>query len=149
MPKCDGGLGLRSLKQVNIALLGKWLWRLGKENQRLWYKVVEAKYGISRGGCDVLGPQYQFSGMWKEIVSVEDRFKPHIRYRVVSGVRISFWYGIWIRDCSFAEQFPDLFRCTRDSRRGCKPHVLRTEFHPSEELFLMLRRPNFCTSWSC
>ena len=34
-PKKEGGLGIRPLKQLNHALLGKWLWRLGEEQESL------------------------------------------------------------------------------------------------------------------
>ena len=32
----EGGLGIRLLKKMNQALLGKWLWRIGDGSQGLW-----------------------------------------------------------------------------------------------------------------
>ena len=43
-PKANGGLGIRKLTTFNKALLGKWLWRFGKEEDRLWNRVVASKY---------------------------------------------------------------------------------------------------------
>ena len=44
-PIANGGLGIRKLITFNKALLGKWLWRFGKEDDRLWRMVVALKYG--------------------------------------------------------------------------------------------------------
>ena len=33
------------IRQFNIALLGKWIWRLGYEKQGLWKEVLDSKYG--------------------------------------------------------------------------------------------------------
>jgi hypothetical protein len=49
-PIREGGLGIRNLKCFNRALLGKWLWRYACEPGAWWRKVVEAKYGLERGG---------------------------------------------------------------------------------------------------
>ena len=42
-PKKEGGLGLMSIKLMSQALLGKWLWRLGEEQNSLWGQVIHAK----------------------------------------------------------------------------------------------------------
>ncbi|GAU31357.1 hypothetical protein TSUD_19020 [Trifolium subterraneum] len=44
-----GGLGVRQLKERNVALLGKWCWRLLVDRERLWYRVLAARYGVERG----------------------------------------------------------------------------------------------------
>lgn len=41
----EGGLGLKRLGVLNLALLGKWLWRFMDENHGLWRRVVVCKYG--------------------------------------------------------------------------------------------------------
>jgi hypothetical protein len=45
----DGGLGVRQLKEFNIALLGKWCWRLLVDRGGLWYRVLVARYGEEAG----------------------------------------------------------------------------------------------------
>ena len=45
MPKANGGLGIRKLTTFNKVLLGKWLWRFGVEENRLWRRVVALKFG--------------------------------------------------------------------------------------------------------
>uniref|UniRef100_A0A2N9IA19 DRBM domain-containing protein n=1 Tax=Fagus sylvatica TaxID=28930 RepID=A0A2N9IA19_FAGSY len=48
-PIKDGGLGNRKLLDFNRALLGKWLWRFGLEETRLWCCVLVAKHGLNLG----------------------------------------------------------------------------------------------------
>jgi len=49
-PKVSEGLGVRNMIQFNRALLGKWLWRFTIERDALWRKVIDTKYGSTRGG---------------------------------------------------------------------------------------------------
>ena len=45
MPIANGGLGIRKLTTFNKALLEKWLWCFGIEENRLWRRVVAGKFG--------------------------------------------------------------------------------------------------------
>uniref|UniRef100_A0A7N2KWM9 Nascent polypeptide-associated complex subunit beta n=1 Tax=Quercus lobata TaxID=97700 RepID=A0A7N2KWM9_QUELO len=45
-----GGLGIQKIGLFNQALLGNWLWRFGKESNRLWRQVIVTKYDVARGG---------------------------------------------------------------------------------------------------
>ena len=44
-----GGLGVRRIREFNIALLGKWCWRLLEDRDSLWFRVLEARYGTEGG----------------------------------------------------------------------------------------------------
>ncbi|MCH87828.1 ribonuclease H protein, partial [Trifolium medium] len=44
-PKADGGLGIRDHKVVNLALLGKWRWRLLCGGQGIWKDILLERYG--------------------------------------------------------------------------------------------------------
>ena len=46
----SGGLWIRKIRLFNEALLGKWLWRFGIEEDALWRQVIEMKYGCVWGG---------------------------------------------------------------------------------------------------
>jgi len=41
----DGGLGIIDLRVFNLALLGKWIWRLGTDKGGLWKEILVSKYG--------------------------------------------------------------------------------------------------------
>ena len=44
-----GGLGIRKLTTFNKALLGKWLWCFGVEENCLWRRVITMKFGEEWG----------------------------------------------------------------------------------------------------
>jgi hypothetical protein len=44
-----GGLGVRRIRDFNIALLGKWCWRLLVDCDRMWFRVLSARYGVEDG----------------------------------------------------------------------------------------------------
>lgn len=57
--KLEGGLGIRSLRHMNQALLGKWLWWKVDEMEGLWRTVVMEKYGFQRDEWEVHGAAYK------------------------------------------------------------------------------------------
>jgi hypothetical protein len=60
---------------MNLSLLAKWRWRLIKDGNPLWNKVLEDKYRSRIGGladmAEVSWSQY-ISRWWKELMSLEE-----------------------------------------------------------------------------
>ncbi|KEH19162.1 hypothetical protein MTR_8g442450 [Medicago truncatula] len=44
-----GGLGTRQMREFNMALLGKWCWRMLMDRGGLCFRVVVARYGVEGG----------------------------------------------------------------------------------------------------
>ena len=49
-PFKTSGIGFQNLRIFNLALLGKWLWRYGTEEEAFWRRSILVKYGSSLGG---------------------------------------------------------------------------------------------------
>jgi len=41
--KDKGGLGVIDIRKFNLALLGKWIWRLKSEKRSLWKNILDSK----------------------------------------------------------------------------------------------------------
>ncbi|MCI32032.1 receptor-like kinase, partial [Trifolium medium] len=65
-----GGLGVRRLREFNLALLGKWCWRMLEDREGLWFRVLAARYGVERGRLRAGGARG--SSWWREIVRIRD-----------------------------------------------------------------------------
>jgi len=113
-PKREGGLGIRSLQDMNKALQAMWLWRFAKEDNTLWKNMVKLKYGIDRlGRWSKTSTHAHGVGCWKSIISGLDQFKSLVNFEVNDGSRAYFWYDVWCEDRPFKDQFPTLFRMAR------------------------------------
>ena len=73
-PKKERGLGIRPLKEMNLALLGKWPWRIGDDDHSLWKQVIFSKYDISRDGWLTRDPLTRFAALWRGILTVKEAF---------------------------------------------------------------------------
>ncbi|GAU27943.1 hypothetical protein TSUD_146580 [Trifolium subterraneum] len=65
-----GGLGVRRLREFNIALLGKWCWRMLVDRGGLWFRLLAARYGLEIGRLRAGGRSG--SSWWREIVRIRD-----------------------------------------------------------------------------
>src|ERR1044072_7576368 len=61
-PKNEGGLGIKDMKLFNLALLGKWRWRMLTEKHSLWCRILSEKYHDSVSQKDSI--------WWKDLCSV-------------------------------------------------------------------------------
>jgi hypothetical protein len=112
-----GGLGVRDLRAFNIALLGKWWWRIRNEKESLWYKVLEQKYGVNleeRITCN--------SPWYRDLISIKkyqgrggvDWFEENIRREVGDGKNTSFWKDPWVDGDTLCNHFRRLFDLSLD-----------------------------------
>lgn len=112
----EGGLGMRSIKDHNRALLAKWLWRFGNERDILWRRVVVARFGLAsiwkarwvrvRHGC----------GIWKSIQKLREVFWNCIRFNLGLGKNICFWEDSWVGEFPWKDSFRSLFSLTIDPK---------------------------------
>ena len=114
-PVAQGSLGVRKVEVVNRALLGKWLWRFGREEAHLWRRVIVAKYGEEWGGWISKKPRGAHGcSLWKDILSGWDFFHHHVE--LVAGLDnwIRFWHDNWCGNGPLKTQCPVLFACSLD-----------------------------------
>ncbi|PNY15474.1 ribonuclease H [Trifolium pratense] len=98
-PKEEGGLGIRNLKLFNIALLGKWWWRLKNEKDLLWCRVLLGRYGKDLGFV-----KNKSSLWWRDLNDIanfksqgRDRwFEDHLTKVVGNGRKTLFWNEPWV-----------------------------------------------------
>ncbi|CAJ2651349.1 unnamed protein product [Trifolium pratense] len=110
-----GGLGVRQLKEFNLALLGKWCWRMLVDREGLWFRVLAGRYGVERGRLCVGGSRG--STWWRELASLRDGggaldggwFGGHISRKVGDGSDTFFWTDPWVDGTTLRERFGRLF----------------------------------------
>jgi len=114
-PLHAGGLGAHNFIQFNRALLGKWLWRYGREREVLWRLVIDAKFESLKGGWCSKEVSGSFGvGAWKHIRRGWEKFRNFVRFEVGNGSHISFWYDWWCGDKPLKQCFPALFSIVRN-----------------------------------
>lgn len=107
--KEKGGLGVKSLSELNKALLYKWNWHFANEREALWRRVISWKFGENFGvWCS--GDLRGGFGMdlWKEIR--KKWVTPHSSACLgVGGNRLRFWEDVWSREDGLQVTFPTLY----------------------------------------
>ncbi|KAM6600830.1 hypothetical protein CsatA_020439 [Cannabis sativa] len=93
--KFDGGMGFRSLRDFNLAMLGKQGWRLLFNVESLASKVFKARY-YPHGDYlnSELGSNPSF--IWSSIFAAKDTVKLGLRKRIGSGVSVQITSDPWL-----------------------------------------------------
>lgn len=96
LPTCEGGLGLRDLKEWNLAASIFQLWRLLQPNSSsLWVQLFKAH--ILRGkGIWTLSNSKNLSWSVKKILLTRDIVKRFIKYQVGVSSRFLLWHDPWL-----------------------------------------------------
>jgi len=93
-------------KIMNDCLLDKWIWKIHKGADELWFQLIKAKYLQSGSFFTSCAGTSQF---WQGLHKIKHLFKWGAIYQVKDGKSISFWEDIWLRDVPVKTIYPDLY----------------------------------------
>jgi hypothetical protein len=102
-------LGVRRIKEFNLALLGKWCWRLLVEKESLWYRVLVARYGMRDG--QVCAGGRDSSVWWRNVSTLrwEGWFHGNVSRVLGDGRNTLFWTDVWIGEVTLRDRFSRLY----------------------------------------
>ncbi|KAL8530201.1 hypothetical protein ACS0TY_007312 [Phlomoides rotata] len=119
--KEEGGLGIREMGVFNRALLGKWVWRVFTEENRLWVRILKSKYG-GFDDWDDRGRSRRVrktgSSWWLDLCEIYrgsnegEGLKEELVRKVGNGKNTFFWWDWWVGDRRLKDMFPRLFNCS-------------------------------------
>ncbi|GAU26521.1 hypothetical protein TSUD_361540 [Trifolium subterraneum] len=121
---------LRQVREFNLALLGKWCWRMLVDREGLWFRVLAARYGVERGRLRDGGRRG--SSWWKEISRIREGgelggswFGEHVSKRVGDRSDTYFWTdpGVGV-DGEAWEWRRQLWACEEEMLRECQALLL-------------------------
>ena len=94
-PKDEGGLGLRSLREVNKVSCLKLIWRILSTQSALWVQWIH-RYLIRKGSFwSVKDSSSLGSWMWKKLLKFRPLASQLTRVDIRNGLMTSFWYDQW------------------------------------------------------
>lgn len=92
--KQEGGLGIRSLKEMNVVSVLKLLWRILSANS-LWVKWIKI-YIIRKGSIWSVKENSQLgSWIWKKILKYREKARWFSKVEVRNGKNTSLWWDNW------------------------------------------------------
>ncbi|GKB62951.1 RNA-directed DNA polymerase, eukaryota [Tanacetum coccineum] len=118
-----GGLGIGSLKALNLSLISKWLWRWRTNKDALWYHILHSIHG-SKGGDFLTYASIDTKGSWYEILkachdvnSLSIPLSSFFTRSIGEGASIKFWDEEWLGTFKLADVFPRLYAL--ESMKDC------------------------------
>lgn len=96
-PKKFGGLGFRTVREMNVAMLGKQGWKFLIEPEALVTKVFKARYFPK---CSFLeaGSGSNPSFVWTSIRAAQSLLREGTRWRIGDGGKVRVWDNPWLPD---------------------------------------------------
>ena len=92
--KNEGGLGIKSLHQMNLAFLAKLCWKMLKEKESLWVRVVSQKYIHNDAQVTSFKSKTLSSNVWQGLIRAAPDLNMRVRGLVTNGRDMSFWLDV-------------------------------------------------------
>lgn len=92
-----GGMGIRKLKEWNLAFMAKLGWAILTKPDKLWVKVFKEKYIKKSNFLDCIHNN-NHSPLWRDILKGREILKKGIVIGIGNGNNTSLWFHHWIGD---------------------------------------------------
>ena len=102
--KSSGGLGLRSMRQLNTTFLMKLGWRLNSEPIALWARILKEKYCRGRDMNSLADRRISCSNAWRGILETRDLLNQGLGIAIGDGQQTEFWNKKWLDGKILAQQ---------------------------------------------
>jgi hypothetical protein len=107
MAKEFGGMGVPSIRDLNVCLLGSWLKRYQRDSGKLWRDVLDFKYNTAPP--NIFYPSTaNSSSFFKGVMWAAKAAKLGFKWRIGDGRKVRFWEDNWSGSSNLAIQFWDL-----------------------------------------
>ncbi|XP_061341450.1 uncharacterized protein LOC133287787 [Gastrolobium bilobum] len=122
-PNNQGGLGIKKLTVMNEAFIGKIVWTFLTDQDCLWVKVLQAKYG------NVFNRQNDFirrpgnSNLWKAMCDIWHKLRPRLIWDISDGSTIKFWEDNWVNHDSNLASKALIYLSDSENERTIKDYV--------------------------
>ncbi|KAM0009544.1 putative reverse transcriptase zinc-binding domain-containing protein [Helianthus debilis subsp. tardiflorus] len=117
-----GGLGVGGIRELNLALLLKWWWRLKENPNQLWVKVVESIHSNTKKVSQIPLKKGN-TGIWKNIAGIGEDFKKNgidiqrgLNSVVGNGEKTLFWQDTWTTHGPLKYAFPLCYNLAKNKR---------------------------------
>eukprot|EP01018_Ginkgo_biloba_P033943 Gb_40904 [translate_table: standard] len=98
LEKKVGGIGLRNLKDMNKALIGKLGWKLVTMESSVWTRILRAKYLGSPQEFLSQNPLPQGSMFWNNLQLYRDLLSKGTKWKIGNGQNVDFWNDAWLEE---------------------------------------------------
>jgi hypothetical protein len=95
-PKALGGLGVRKMREVNLALITKLSWKLLNNSNSLWVSQLQGKYLNSNSFLSPHSLSSSSSWLWKGILKSHSFISKGAYFRIHSSSSLPIWSSLWI-----------------------------------------------------
>jgi len=96
VPKIFGGMGFKSLRAFNLAMIGKQAWKLISNPDSLITKLLKAKY-FPHSDYFSASIGHNPSYVWRSFWSVRNYLKRGLKWSIGMGETISVWNQLWLK----------------------------------------------------
>ena len=94
LPKEEGGIGLRRVKDWNDAAIMKHIWNLFYRKDSIWVAWVREVL-LRQGSVWDARISSRCSWSWRKILQLRHRVRPYIRHRICNGGGTFLWHDFW------------------------------------------------------